>query len=334
MGSIVIAPRHRLRLDISRHIGVLAIAAMLAIAACDNSGGAPASPGESADPDALAVVATTTVLADLVRQVGGSHVSVASLVPPGGEVHTFDPTPTDIARVADADLVFTNGLGLDEWLGDLARDSGTRATIVELGEDLDGVDYLAGEAHEGETGEDEADHEGEAVNPHLWLNVQYAIKYAERIAEGLAAADPGHATDYAANAEAYVARLTELDEWAREQVAAVPEADRRIVSFHEAFPYFAAAYGLEIVGTIIDVPGQDPSAGEIARLVDAIRASGARAIFSEAQFNDELAETVAEEAGITVESDLYSDSLGDPPVDTYEGLIRWNVEHVVDALTS
>jgi len=104
------------------------------------------------------------------------------------------------------------------------------------------------------------------------------------------------------------------------------------VSFHEAFPYFAKAYGLEIVGSVVAVPGQDPSAGEVAALVDAIKGSGARAVFTEAGFNPDLSRAIADEAGLTVESNLYNDSLGDPPVDTYEGLIRWDVDKVVAAL--
>jgi len=327
--------RPAVRLNIMRSlIGVVALGGLLA--ACGASEGSLGGSGQSPDPDAIRVVATTTVFADMVRQVGGARTAVSSLVPPGGEVHTFDPTPSDIARVADADLVFMNGLGLDEWLGALADDSGSTATIVELAEDLDGVEYLAGEAHEDdehEGEEDEDEHADEGINPHLWLNVGYGIKYVERIGEALAAADPDHAADYEAGTADYVARLTELDDSVRGTLAALPPEDRRIVSFHEAFPYFAAAYGLEIVGTVVDIPGQDPSAGEIAQLVDSIRASGARALFSEAQFNPQLAETVAQEAGITVESDLYNDSLGDPPVDTYEGLIRWDVEKVVAALT-
>jgi manganese/iron transport system substrate-binding protein len=317
--------RQSLRLDITRTTVVAAVLAML-LAACngttDGGPGPGSSTGPTPAPDALDVVATTTVLADMVRQVGGTHVDVASLVPPGGEVHTFDPTPDDIAHVADAGLIVMNGLGLDDWVGGLARDSGSTAPIVKLGVDLDGVDYLAGED------------EGEPVNPHLWMNVAYAINYVERIGEQLAIADPAHAADYGAATEAYVARLRDLDAWAGREIAALPEADRRIVSFHEAFPYFAAAYGLEIVGTVVAVPGQDPSAGEIAALIDAIRASGATALFSEAQFNPQLAETIADEAGVTVETNLYNDSLGDPPVDTYEGMIRWDVEKVVAAIRS
>jgi manganese/iron transport system substrate-binding protein len=313
--------RANLRLDITGMAVACAFLIAL-IAGCSGADtGASGATGPTPAADAIDIVATTTVFADLVRQVGGPRVNVSSLVPPGGEVHTFDPTPADIARIADANLIVTNGLGLDDWVVDLVRDSGTDAPIVKLAEGLEGVEYLAGD-----------EHEGEAVNPHLWLDVSNGVRYAERIGEQLATVDSAHATEYEAGTAAYIERLRALDTSVREQIDTIPEQDRNIVSFHEAFPYFAKAYGLEIVGTVIDAPGQDPSAGEIADLVDAIRSSGARAVFSEAQFNPDLAQTIADEAGVKVESDLYNDSLGPPPADTYEGMIRWDVERVVEAL--
>jgi ABC-type Zn uptake system ZnuABC Zn-binding protein ZnuA len=323
--------RHTLRLDI--------ITAAVIIALIGASVGACSTSGSSAAPgDALRVVATTTVLADLVAQVGGDDVIVTSLVPKGGEVHTFDPTPSDLQAVTSADLIVMNGLGLDEWLADIVADSGATATIVELAEDLEGVTYLAGDAHgdedegeEGASGDDHA-HDGEAVNPHLWLNVAYASKYVERLVETLSAMDPELADGVGTRGKAYLARLADLDTTTRARIGEIPEADRVIVSFHEAFPYFAAAYGLTVVGTIVDAPGQDPSAGEIATLVEAIRASGAKAVFGEVQFSPDLAEIVAEEADVAVETQLYSDSLGDAPIDTYEGMMRWNVDRVVAAL--
>jgi manganese/iron transport system substrate-binding protein len=294
---------------------IVVVAVFLATAGCGAAGSATSPAG-----DPIRVVATTTVLGDLVAQTGGGVVAVTSLVPKGGEVHTFDPTPSDLRAVADADLIVMNGLGLDDWLDKVIADSGDDAPVVRVAEDLDGVHYLSG------------DGEGEAVNPHLWLNVKYAIKYVERIREALVTLDPARADGINASAEAYIARLDALDSWVLEQIDTIPPEDRVIVSFHEAFPYFAEAYGLTIVGTIVDAPGQDPSAGEIAALVTAIRESGAKAVFGEVQFSPELVQTVAEEAGAVVESDLYNDSLGDPPVDSYEGLIRWDVEKVVAAL--
>jgi zinc/manganese transport system substrate-binding protein/manganese/iron transport system substrate-binding protein len=126
--------------------------------------------------------------------------------------------------------------------------------------------------------------------------------------------------------------MTALGGELRAQFEAVPPADRKIVSFHDAMPYFARAFGLEIVGSIVSAPGQDPSAGELAALIDAIRASGGRAILSEVQFSDELAQTIAAETGATVVGDLYTDTLGDPPVDTYPGILRWDVDKIVAAL--
>jgi manganese/iron transport system substrate-binding protein len=323
MRSAVPAPRRRPILGLSRAaLLAIAVTAAVIVAACTAAGGGSASGTVSPAVDGVVrVVTTTTVLADLVKQVGGDRVSVESIVPKGGEVHTFDPSPSDVVRLADARLVVLNGLGLDGWLETLVADAGSKAPVVKLGEDLPGVDYLAGD-----------EHEGEAVNPHLWLDVGYAMAYVDRIARALAEADPANAAAYEAGGEAYNARLSELDSDIRDAVAAVPPAGRRIVSFHEAFPYYAAAYGLEIVGVIVDAPGQDPSAGEIAALVDEIRASGARAVVAEAQFSPDLAETVATEAGVQIVQDLHNDSLGDPPADTYEGMMRWNTERIVAAL--
>ena len=321
-------------------VGVL----VAATAACSGSAASPVPSSGSGDP--LRVVATTTVLADLVENVGGDRVEVRSLVPAGGEVHTFDPSPGDIGAVAEADLVVMNGLGLDEWALELIEGSGTDAAVVELAEDLEGVQYIEGDDHEGDDHEGEDHEEGEAdaradetdghghegANPHLWLDVSYAALYADRLRDELTAADPAGADAIERSAAAYREELEALDADIAGRMAALPEPNRRIVSFHEAFPYFAQAYGLEVVGVVVESPGQDPSAGEIAALVEAIRESGARAVFSEAQFNPRLAETIASEAGIRVESGLHNDSLGEPPADSYLGMMEANAERIEAAL--
>jgi ABC-type Zn uptake system ZnuABC Zn-binding protein ZnuA len=282
-------------------------------------------PAASGRPGVLQVVTTTTILADLVAQVGGPLVSVESLVPKGGEVHTFDPTPSDVRRLTDARVVFRNGLGLDDWLATFATDAGTTAPIVALGEGLPGVTYLTGTGHAGEA--------GAAVNPHLWLDISYAARYAVRIGEVLASVDPAHAAAYADGARAYAATLAALDTGTRTRLAAIPAADRVVISFHDAFPYFAAAYGLTIDGTIVEAPGQDPSASQVQALVETIRAKGVKAIFTEAQFSDALARTIADETGATVVSGLYTDSTGNAPRDTYVGMMRWNVDQVLAVLS-
>lgn len=303
---------------------VLAVVSGLVVAlgGCGLGGSGSGAPPPSSGQ--LRVVATTTIFADLVAQVGGSRVSVTALVPKGGEVHTFDPTPSDARRLAEADLVVANGLGLDDWLTKVAAEAGTTAPIVRLAENLPGATYLTDADHDGA--------HGGAVNPHLWLDVGNGRRYVARIAEELARLDPAGAEAYAAAAAAYDTRLAELDAWIRDRIGAIPAANRRVISSHEAFPYYAAAYGLEIVDVIVPSPGQEPSAGQIARLIEAIRSSGVRAILAEAQFNPALAERIAAETGVPVVSNLYSDSVGDPPADTYEGVMRWDTERLVEAL--
>jgi len=305
---------------VKRRVAALAVilAAAVLLAGCGRFGATPAPSGPPADADAIHVVATTTILADLVRQVGGTRVIVTSLVPKGGEVHTFDPRPSSMRAVASAELVVRNGLALDDWLAGLVANTGSTAPMVAAAEDLPGVAYPR--AQDG------------ALNPHVWMNPRYAALMAAKIAAELVTVDPSHADRYAAGLAAFQTRLSALDADAIAALAVIPQANRTVVAFHDAFPYFASAYGLVIDGTIVAAPGQDPSAGTVAHLVARIRADGIRAIFAEAQFNDELAQTLARETSAVVVKDLYTDSTGDAPQDTYEGVMRWNIVRVATAL--
>jgi ABC-type Zn uptake system ZnuABC Zn-binding protein ZnuA len=294
-----------------RRLAAVAILAAI-IAGCGGSAG-PHAPATGPIP----VVATTTVLADIAGRVGREHVTVSSVVPKGGEVHTFDPSPQDVTKVAAARLIVANGLGLDDALTQLARDSGTSATIVALGDAVPAGDLILEEGR---------------PNPHAWLDPNLAAAYGRTAAEALGRIDPPNAAAYTANAEAFATEMASLGDELRARFEAVPPTNRKIVSFHDALPYFLRAFHLESVGTIVSVPGQDPSAGELAELIDAIRASGARAVVSEVQFPDELARTVAAETGATVIGDLYTDTVGDPPVDTLAGMLRWDVDRIVEAL--
>jgi len=289
---------------------------LLVVAAC----GGGSVPTGSVDPGGqLKVVTTSTVFADLIRNVGGDRVTVTSLVPRGVDVHTYQATPVDLRAVASADLFVMNGLGLDDWLEKTIRSASNGAPIVKLAVDLEGVVLLPGETPA-------------AQNPHLWMDVAYATLYATRIAARLQEMDTTHAAQIAVTSAAYVEQLADLDVWVREQIGTVPAGDRQFVMFHDALPYFARAYGLTVVGVAVEAPGQDPSAGEIAALIDAIRATGVKAIFSEDQFPTTLVDQIGRETGATVEADLFTDSLGDDPITSYEALIRWNVEQIVTAL--
>lgn len=290
---------------------------VLLLAACGTGAGTVPSGPASGAP--IAVVTTSSVFADLVRNVGGSRVSVTSLVPRGADVHTYQPTPADLRAVAAAQLFFLNGLGLDDWLEKTIQSASNGALVVKLGEDVPGVTLLPGDSPT-------------TQNPHLWMDVANAAVYAERIATSLKAADPTHAPDIDASVMAYARTLADLDAWVRRQIETIPPANRQFVTFHDALPYFAKAYGLTVVGVAVEAPGQDPSAGEIAALIDAIRRSGVHAIFSEAQFPTTLIDQIARETGAVVVSNLYDDTLGDDPITSYEAMIRWDVEQLVGAL--
>lgn len=295
---------------------MMTIVAMLA-AACGS--GTPGA-GSSGTAGRLSVVTTTTVFADLIANVGGDLVTVTSLVPRNGDVHTYSPRPADIAALASAKLIVMNGLGLDDWLEKMIGNASAAGTpLVRLGVGLAGVTLLPGET-------------SSTQNPHLWMDVRYAELYVDRIASALAQVDPANAATFAANATAYKARLATLDSWVRSQVAAIPAASRKIVTFHDAFPYYAREYGITIVGVAVEAPGQDPNAGYTARLIDAIKAAGVKAIFSEKQFPTKLVDALAQETGATVVSTLYDDAVGDPPITSYEAVIRWDTQQLVEAL--
>jgi ABC-type Zn uptake system ZnuABC Zn-binding protein ZnuA len=279
--------------------------------------GAPA-PGVSGGK--LIVVTTTTVFADLVSNVGGDLTSVTSVVPRNSDVHTFEPRPADVRTIASAKLLVMNGLGLDDWLRKTITNAASEATpLLELGVDLPGVTMLPGES-------------ADTQNPHLFMDVKYAELYVDRIAAALKSADPAHATAYDTQAAAYKQRLETLDGWVREQIQTIAPADRKIVTFHDALPYYAREYGITIVGVAVEAPGQDPSAGYTAQLISAIKNAGVKAVFSESQFPTRLVDQLAAEAGCKVVASLYDDALGDPPVTSFEEVIRWDTTQLVGAL--
>jgi ABC-type Zn uptake system ZnuABC Zn-binding protein ZnuA len=307
--------RRTLRLGLTgARLATTAAAVAIALGGCGGSlsSSAPGAP--------LNVVTTTTVFADIVKNVGGSYVTVASLVGKNGDVHTFEPKPADVQTVSSAKLLVMNGLGLDDWLQKSITNAAASGTpLLKLGVDLPGVALLPG------------DQPG-TQNPHLFMDVKYGELYVDRIAAALKAADAPHAAQFDAQATAYKQRLETLDASVRARIATIPAANRKLVVFHDAFPYFAREYGITIVGVAVEAPGQDPSAGYTAQLITAIRAAGVKAIFAESQFPTKLVDQLAAETGAKVVADLYDDALGDPPVTSYEAVIGWDVDKLVTAL--
>jgi ABC-type Zn uptake system ZnuABC Zn-binding protein ZnuA len=300
-----------LRLDINRPI----IAAMLSVALLALACSAPAaSPGATST---LRVVTTTTVFADIVRQIGGDHVTVDSIVPAGVGPEDYEPKPDDARRLSEAELIVSNGVGLDDFLEGIIEATGrTNVERLVLG---DGIPTVTVDGEE---------------NPHFWLDPTLVERYyLPAIRDRLSKLRAEAAADFASASDAYAARLRELDAANIEKIATIPPDRRKLVTFHDAFPYFAAHYGFELIGVILENPGQEPSAADLASLVSKVKAAHVSAVFSEAQFDPKLAQTLADEAGITrVVTTLYNDALGPAPADTYIGLMTWDVDEIVKAL--
>jgi zinc/manganese transport system substrate-binding protein/manganese/iron transport system substrate-binding protein len=300
---------------------LIAVALAIGVAACgqagtptgSTSGGATAAaPG----PGALRVVTTTTVFADIVQNVGGSRVAATSIVPPGVGPEDYEPKPDDAKKLTNAALIVSNGVGLDNFLDRLLSSVGGHAPRLILG---DGIPPLTVD--------------GEA-NPHFWLDPMLVKQYyLPAIAGKLSELDPAGQATYDANVTAYGQQLDALDAELKASIEQIPPENRKLVTFHDAFPYFARHFGFELVGVVLENVGQEPSAAELAALVDKVKAAHVTAVFSEAQFSPRLSQTLADEAGISrVVTTLYNDALGPAPADTYLGLMRWNVDQIVTAL--
>jgi len=308
--------------------------ALLVLASC-------ARPAPSATPEVLPtlqpvslgpgerlrVVATTTIVGDVVARVGGDGIQLTVLLPVGADPHTYEPTPADLTAVAGAHVLFINGLGLEGFLERTLRNVGGDLPVVPVS-----VGIPPRPLEEAE--EEEEEHSHGEYDPHVWLDVRNVMVWVENIRQALSGLDPTRADRYAANAAAYRKELEALDAWILEQVAQVPPQNRKLVTNHPVFGYFADRYGFEQVAAVYPVsPGAEPSAREIAELEEVIRQFGVPAVFAETTVNPKLAEQVARDTGVRLVT-LYTDSLGEPGsgAETYIGMMQTSVRAIVDAL--
>jgi len=298
--------------------------------------------GVAGESTPLRVVATTSILADLVRQVGGTRVLVHSLVRPGADAHVYQPTPADVASLAGARLVVLNGLGFEGWIDALIKQSGfTGPEVVACSgvEALSSAEDAHGD-HPGLPGADpgkaHAGHVHGAADPHAWHDVRNALLYVTNIRDALVALDPAGAADYRAWADLYSAQLRALDAWARRQIAALPEASRVLVTAHDSLAYFAKAYGMRVLAVEGIATGQEPDARHLAALLKRLREGRIKAVFIENVVNPKLIEQLARDGGARLGGTLYTDSLGEPggPAGTYIGMIAANVRTIVAGLSA
>lgn len=274
-----------------------------------------ASPARAAER--LDVVASFSILGDFVRNVGGDRVNVTTLVGPDGDAHVYTPTPADAKRITDAKLVFVNGLGFEGWLPRLAKSAGGKAAIVTA---TSGIAPLK---------------LGSSADPHAWQSVANAKVYIANIRDALAAADPANAEAYKSNASGYLTKLDALDREVREAVAQIPQGRRKVISTHDAFGYFAAAYGVEFIAPVGVSTESEASARDVARIITQIRAAKIPAVFLENVSDSRLVRRISAETGARVGGTLYSDSLtaekGDSP--TYIAMVRHNIKALTSALS-
>ncbi len=278
---------------------------------------------------AIRVIAVESFLADIAQNVAGDRLVVETLMPEGLDPHSFEPTPKDVAKISDSDLLFVNGAGFEAWLEDIVENLPPDQIVVAASAGL-----KSRTIEEGHSADDGHDHE---IDPHFWLDPTLVITYVENIRDGLTTVDPQGAAEYAANAQAYIQQLKELDVYIQNKIAAIPPERRLIVTNHESFGYFADRYGFKVVGTIIHSvsSGSAPSAQQMAELVDKMRASGAIAIFMETGSNTQLADQLSTETGIKVVYDLYTHSISAAggEASSYIDLMNYNVDQMVTALS-
>jgi len=285
--------------------------------------------GQTPTLDSLRVVAVESFLADIAQQVAGDAFEVDTLVPYGVDPHVYQPTPKDLAKMAESDVLVMNGGGLESWISESLENIEGQRSLIDASDGLPSR----------KMSEDEiAEHGGDehTIDPHFWLDPNLVKQYVTNIRDGFAAADPARADKYKTNADAYIQKLTELDAWVKGEIEKIAPAERILVTNHESFGYFADRYGFEVIGAIIPSvsSGSSPSAKHLAELIDKIRESGAKVIFLETGANPQLAAQIAAETGVKVVNGLASHSLemSADQAATYLELIRHNVRLIVDAL--
>jgi zinc/manganese transport system substrate-binding protein len=294
----------------------------------------------------LRVVATFSILGDIVANVGGDRVEVTTLVGPDGDAHVFQPTPADAQAVAGAQVIVANGLGFEGWMDRLIEASGTTAALINASEGVSPIAFgeevhaeeAGHEGHDHDDHADEADHEGHdhgAFDPHAWQSPINVALYVGNIARGLSSVDPAGAAVYQANAAAYIAELDALDAEIRAAVAALPEDRRTVVTSHDAFGYLAAGYGLTFVAPQGVSTDAEASARDVAALITQIRARNITAVFVENIADRRLLDQIAAETGAAIGGTLYSDALSaaDGPAGTYLAMMRYNLGQLTAALS-
>jgi len=284
---------------------------------------APLSAAQDVPQGKIKAVATFSILGDLVRNVGGERLEIATLVGPNGDAHVYSPSPADAKKLAAANVVFVNGLGLEGWMTRLVAASGTKAPMI-----------VATKGITARRMEDE-DKPGRAVtDPHAWQSIADAKIYVANIRDGLIAVDPAGKAVYEANSAAYLAKLDDLEKEVKAAIASIPPDRRKIITTHDAFGYFGAAYGMAFIAPEGVSTESEPSAKDVAKIITQIRKQKIPAVFLENVTDPRLLQRIAHETGAVIGGTLYSDALSEAtgPAATYIDMMRHNIRELAKAL--
>lgn len=320
-------------------VAVAALAGALLVTGCSSENGGDSDGG-------LTVVATTTQVADIVREAGRDEIQVDQILQPNTDPHDYEPRPSDVEAFAEADIVFRSGGDLDDWSDQLVEDSGSQAEVIDLSARvpvvLEGGHDHAGEdeGHSDEEADDASGQEAsseEETDPHWWHDPVNVRAAAAEVGSALSSADPSGSQDFKAGARALGARASRIDRQISKCIDAIPPGERKLVTDHDALGYFANRYGLEIVGTVIPAltSQAQPSAGDLADLERTIEEEEVKAVFPESAYSPDLAEAVAADTGASTEYSLYGDTLGPEGsgAETWAGMIEHNADSIVRGLT-
>jgi zinc/manganese transport system substrate-binding protein len=287
-----------------------------------------AAPAVAAEVNA---VASFSILGDMIARVGGDRIAVTTLVGPDADSHVYQPKPSDAVAIAGADIFFVNGLGFEGWMDRLVEATGYAGPLVAVS---DGIAARETADHEDHDNHGDEEHDHGTTDPHAWQNAANGAVYARNIANGLCAVDAAGCDSHTANAEAYADELEALHTEIKDRLAAVPEAQRRVITNHDAFGYFGDAYGVTFLAPEGISTDAEPSAADVAKLIIQIKSEGVSAIFIENMTDRRLLQQIADETGVARGGELYSDALSaaDGPAATYVEMLRHNVDLLIPAM--
>lgn len=310
----------------SRIFVAITLAAISCLSGCasgDRDSSVQHSLDRSTNDQPLRVVATYSILGDWVEKIGGDRVDLTILVGAEGDAHTYEPTPRDSVALAEAEILFENGLGFEVWLDGLFAASDSAASRVVVTDAIKPRELVVSKSRT-------------EIDPHVWHLPENARIMVESVTSSLERADPDHGAEYRLRQTEYIAQLDELDRWISQQAASIPESRRKLVTTHDTFGYLADKYGFEVISVLGSVSSDsaDPSAAQVAEVINRIRSLQLPAIFAENILNPKLTQKIAAESGVKIVPTLYTDALGpaDSPASDYLKMMRFNVKTVVEAL--